>query len=249
MRRKNTNMDLVRETAISLLYVDIQETPFSPTIVSHPFTNAGIAYVQTGTKIKMLNLCQSEDDLNQWRREIKQKIQECKNPYQIIMLLNRPYYLTFLKFIKTYLNSEDLTELMRYAWCRQENPNQDPNMTRNELIQIFSACDKQMLMSQEDLAYYTNLPDELTIYRGVRTKRKNTVNALSWTLNPKTARFFAARFLRKREVGYIFRSTIKKEHTFAYFSDADEAEIVVNPKYLENIELVEEIKNEKDDKS
>ena len=248
MRRKNTNMDLVRETAIALLYIDIQETPFSPTIVSHPFTNTGIACIQTGSKMKMLNLCQSGDDLNQWRREIKQKIQECKNPYQIIMLLNRPYYLTFLKFIKTYLNSEDLTKIIKYAWCHQENPNHDPNMTKSELVQLFSSCDKQMLMSQEDLAYYTNLPDELTIYRGVRTKRKNTVNALSWTLNPKTARFFAARFLRKREVGYIFRATIKKEHTFAYFSDADEAEIVVNPKYLENIKSVEEIKNEKDDK-
>ena len=242
-------MDLVRETAISLLYVDIQETPFSPTIVSHPFTNTGIAYVQTGTKIKMLNLCQSGDDLNQWRQEIKQKIQECKNPYQIIMLLNRPYYLTFLKFIKTYLNSEDLTELMRYAWCRQENPNQDPNMTKSELVQLFSSCDKQMLMSPEDWTYCKNLPEELTIYRGTKTQKKNDIKALSWTLNPDIAKFFASRFLRNGEAGYIFRTTIKKEHTFAYFSDADEAEIVVNPKYLENIELVEEIKNEKDDKS
>ena len=68
-------MDLVRETAISLLYVDIQETPFSPTIVSHPFTNTGITCIQKGSKIKTLNLCQSEDDLNQWRREMKRKIQ------------------------------------------------------------------------------------------------------------------------------------------------------------------------------
>lgn len=245
MRRKNTNMDLVRETAISLLYMDIQETPFSPTIVSHPFTNTGITCIQTGTKIKMLNLCQSEDDLNQWRREIKQKIQECKNPYQIIMLLNRPYYLTFLKFTKTYLNSEDLTELMRYAWCRQENPNQDPNMTRSELIQIFSACDKQMLMSPEDWTYYKNLPDKLTIYRGTKTQKKNDIKALSWTLNPDIAKFFASRFLRNGEAGYIFRTTIKKEHTFAYFSDANESELVINPKYLKDIELIENVKRSK----
>lgn len=245
MRRKNTNMDLVRETAIALLYIDIQETPFSPTIVSPPFTNTGIAYVQTGTKIKMLNLCQSEDDLNQWRREMKRKIQECTKPYQIIMLLNRPYYLTFLKFTKTYLNSEDLTEITRYAWCRQENPNQDPNMTQSELVQIFSACDKQMLMSQEDWTYYKNLPEELTIYRGTKTQRKNDIKALSWTLNPDTAKFFASRFLRNGESGYIFRTTIKKEQTFAYFSDADEAEIVVNPKYLKDIELIEKIKRSK----
>lgn len=55
--RKQTDLDEVKRTAITLLHTDIYETPYSPMIVKHPFADTGLTALPDGNGgITMINL-------------------------------------------------------------------------------------------------------------------------------------------------------------------------------------------------
>ena len=41
--RKQTDLSKVKQTALALLSTEINETPYSPMIVKHPFTDIGVS--------------------------------------------------------------------------------------------------------------------------------------------------------------------------------------------------------------
>ena len=61
---------------------------------------------------------------------------------------------------------------------------------------------------------------------------------LSWTTNYETAKWFAGRF---EEQGKINQAEIDKKHIFAYIDQRGESELIIDPKYLENVEMVEDL--------
>lgn len=61
------------------------------------------------------------------------------------------------------------------------------------------------------------------------------VEALSWSLSPEKAEWFATRFSSIK--GRVYSATIRKDDIFAYFGLRGEQEVIVNPDYLENIEV------------
>ena len=77
-------------------------------------------------------------------------------------------------------------------------------------------------------------PEVVEVYRGITDYNKKYVKALSWTLSKKTAEWFADRFSSK---GIIYKALIPKEHILAYFNGRNEKEIVLDPKYLQDIEI------------
>ena len=87
-------------------------------------------------------------------------------------------------------------------------------------------------MNQEERAAYKSLEDIVTVYRGVTSYNVKNVKALSWTLDRDTAEWFAHRF---GEEGTVYEAQIPKEHILAYFNGRNESEVVVDPKYLEQI--------------
>ena len=89
-------------------------------------------------------------------------------------------------------------------------------------------------MEEGDYKRYLSLPDELTVYRGV--KPKGEVLALSWTLSKKKAEWFANRF---QSDGTVYRAKIPREHVLAYFNCRSEQEVVLNYRKLFNIKKVE----------
>ena len=55
--RKQTNLAEVKLTALALLSTEINETPYSPMIVKHPFTDTGVTALPDGNGgITMINL-------------------------------------------------------------------------------------------------------------------------------------------------------------------------------------------------
>ena len=55
--RKQTNLAEVKLTALALLSTEINETPYSPMIVKHPFTDTGLTALPDGNGgITMINL-------------------------------------------------------------------------------------------------------------------------------------------------------------------------------------------------
>ena len=75
----------------------------------------------------MVDLINNSDDCTRWRRKVGEQIDSAENVHQIFVLLNPPYYLTFIKFAASALSEKDLGQLLSTAWTQEECPNQDCN--------------------------------------------------------------------------------------------------------------------------
>ena len=126
---RETDLLRVKLVAHTLLDAQIQETALSPVIVSHPFTNSGISALRNEDGIlSMVDLINNSDDCTRWRRKVGEQIDSAENVHQIFVLLNPPYYLTFIKFAASDLSEKDLGQLLSIAWTQEECPNQDCNV-------------------------------------------------------------------------------------------------------------------------
>ena len=233
MNSRNTDLEQVKLVAHALLEVEIQPTEFSPMIVSHPFTNTGIAALPDEQgNFTPADLLNDPTDLDRWRKRVGEQIDKAKNVSQIFMLLNKPYYLTFIKYAAPHLSEKDLGQLLSDAWIMSEFPNADRNVGTRELLALFKSVSPEYLMDQKDWQRYQSLGDPVTVYRGVSSADKGNVKALSWTLDRKTAEWFAHRFGKD---GTVYTAQIKKDDIHAYFSGRKESEVIVNPDRLEKI--------------
>ena len=113
-----------------------------------------------------------------------------------------------------------------------ESPNDDANMTRRELVAAFTSVSPEYLMDEDELREFSELDDTVTVYRGVTPHNARNIKALSWTLDPKTAEWFAHRF---GEDGTVYEAQIDKKHICALFTGRNEAEVIVDPRYLRDI--------------
>ena len=156
------------------------------------------------------------------------------------MMITKPYALVFLDHISEYLSDNDYASILSSAWLMSESPNLDPNFSKKRLLALFKRAAPCMLMDEEEYAKFRNLGDTVTIYRGVTSYNAKNVKALSWTLDEKVAESFAYRY---GEEGIVYEAQISKEHIYAYFDGRSEAEVIVDPKHLNNItqrQVVEE---------
>ncbi|MBO5970542.1 MAG: hypothetical protein J6S14_18825 [Clostridia bacterium] len=232
-----TDLDAVKRTAIRLLYTEIHLTEFSPIVVQHPFTSSGFAMVKKNGNSELVDITADEENADLWRQAVKEQIEEAKNAFEIYMMTNKPYGMTFLKFVASYLSMEDYSAILSDAWIRSENPNNDPNLPQNKLIEMFMSADKTYLMTEEEQEIYEELPTVVTVYRGVTSYNADNVRALSWALDKEVAEWFSERF---DEDGTVYQANIHKNHVLAYFGGRNEAEVVVDPKFLFDITAVEE---------
>lgn len=165
--RKQTNLAEVKLTALALLSTEINETPYSPMIVKHPFTDTGLTALPDGNGgITMINLME-EDAQNRWRQTMAQSINKANSAYEIYMMVTKPYALTFLKFAQPSLSREDMSQILASAWTRSEAPHQDVNVTVNQLLRMFKQADPTCLMEQDEYIQFKTLDDTVTVYRGV----------------------------------------------------------------------------------
>ena len=148
------------------------------------------------------------------------------------MMTNKPYSMTFLKFAKPHLSQKDFSEILADAWIRSENPNLDKNFKQKELLQMFKDAAPHILMDKDEQKQLAELDDTVTVYRGVTTYNAKNIKALSWTLEQKTAEWFAHRF---GEDGTVYESQIPKQHIYALLNGRGESEVIVDPKYLTDI--------------
>lgn len=230
---RETNLLRVKLVAHTLLDVQIQETALSPVIVSHPFTNSGISALRNEDgSLSMVDLINNSDDCTRWRRKVGEQIDSAENVHQIFVLLNPPYYLTFIKFAASALSEKDLGQLLSTAWTQEECPNQDCNVSKRELVALFRSVPPESLMDEEERAAHQALEDTVTVYRGVTPYNAKNIRTLSWTLDRKTADWFAHRF---GEEGTVYEAQIRKKHILALFTGRNESEVVVDPRHLEQI--------------
>lgn len=87
-----------------------------------------------------------------------------------------------------------------------------------------------------------NLPtSEMTIYRGTDRPDPDAVRGVSWTIDPDTARWYARRFTvaKTGTFGWLWRATIDPENVLGRFWRHAEREVVVDPRRLRGLALVE----------
>lgn len=230
--RNETDLNRVKWVAKQLVMIEPDLTEFSPVVVQHPFTSSGMIAIPSYEGIKQVDITKSPEELVSWQNYMKAQIDEAKSAYHIYMMTNKPYSMTFLKFAKPHLSQKDFSEILADAWMRSENPNLDKNFKQKKLLQMFKDAAPHILMDKDEQKQLAELDDTVTVYRGVTTYNAKNIKALSWTLEQKTAEWFAHRF---GEDGTVYESQIPKQHIYALLNGRGESEVIVDPKYLTDI--------------
>lgn len=236
---KQTNLSAVKDLAMSMLYPDIEETPYSPIVVKHPFTDTGIISVRGADgQIKMIELSKAEG-LAEWRAMVAKQIGKASSAQDVFYMLTKPYYFAFIKYAEEHLSSQDLSEILATAWVMCEQANLDPNISKREMAQLFRKCTPKYLMEKDELIKFFRLTaygfEMIPIFRGVTSYNASNVKALSWSLSKKTAEWFAHRY---NENGTVYSALIPASHILAYFAGRGEDEIVVDPSYLSEVKAL-----------
>lgn len=239
-RSRPAETDLPRLKALchTFLELDIQPTKVSPLVVKHPFTDSGIVGLRKEDgSIAIADLTSDPDSLHLWREQCRRLIDEAEKPFELFQMVTKSYKLGFLKYAAPSLSEQDTALFLSQAWITTEAPNSDPNLSKRELLALFRSVDPQKLMDGEEYGLFRSLDDVVTVYRGVTPYNAKNVKALSWTLNRDTAEWFAHRF---GEQGTVYEAQIPKEHICAVFLGRNEAEVIVDPKHLQDIASVQE---------
>lgn len=216
--KKETNQEAIDSLVEALMDVKIQETEYSPIIVSHPFFDCGI---QNNSKHQLVNILEDEKVLKEIKEFNLLKLHG-QSPIHILFHVCKPYRLFFVKMAFPNLSDTDKGELLREAWISQENPNDDINVSHNEILHMFKECKPEHLMDNEDYDFWRQLSDKVHIYRGVNPK--GIENGFSWTLSKDVTYKFANRF---GEEGYILEKDVSKDEILAFFNNRDEKEVII----------------------
>lgn len=179
-----------------------------------------------------------------FRNFMFKQIDAVKKLEHLLLLIDKAWYMTFLKFAEVYLSDKDLGSILSDCWVMQEYPSRDSNASLKEIIKWFKRADKKSLMDEEEYAKYESLRDnpidyeiELKVYRGVNYDGKP--NGLSWTTDLDKAKWFSNRFGTKNAKVYEMTIT-DPAHILAYFNRRNEEEIVVDTSKCKNWKVIEQ---------
>ena len=241
-KRTVTDMEGVRVVAIMLLDQPIGDTPYSPVIVTHPFTNAGVTVIRDSKTggFQMVNIVEDPDAFKKWKAMMRQRIDMADTPFSIFFMLHHAYALTFLKYAGEYMSDQDFAKILGDAWVSAENANSDVEVSVEEELEMFRRAPRRYLMTSSERKTFSALPEEITVYRGLESTFEHELQAMSWSTDIETARFFSTRFQREGEKpsGSIYEAKIKKKYVLAFFDRCDESEVIVDPAYLTDIHKV-----------
>jgi len=223
--RNQTDLNKVKDMANIFSNMDVVASDCS-FVVQHPiyeYPVVAVGFSDYDNGVQIVNILESEENLNKARQATRETIAKAEDIFSVYFVIRKSYRMTFLKYIHSYLSLEDFSKLLNYAWISSENPNTDVNVNIRTVLSWFKKADKKQLMNEEDYEVYNNLPEYVTLYRGVGIKSKR--KGLSWTDDIEIAKWFANRF---QSNGYILTAKVHKSKILAYFSDRNESEYIVD---------------------
>lgn len=190
-----TDMKSIIEVAETFLDRAYTYKPSDINDIDHPFLDVSVAGVGNPDVIQelksrniqfwniagryTLNVLDCPEAWELYKKDRRLFLRESENPFDILYMVTKPYRFEFLKTILNLLSKEDFSEIFADVWVCNEGTNHTSAFTQKELIELFSSCDPEYLMDEEELEVFRNLPDELTIYRGVTRRRKSNVRVFS----------------------------------------------------------------------
>lgn len=227
---KTTNLNKIKDLSKVLFLAVPVTTTEIPFIIQHPFAsnNLYVSVKETQDNPKIYDITK-EDGYEIFKQETFEKIDMCKDLFEIIMLLNKSYYMTFFKIINRDLSEEDFSKLLCEFYTLQEWPNIDVNVSRKVLISYFKKANKKYLMTDDEYKKFEELKNNtsLTVYRGISHIGKP--NGLSWTVDKNKAIWFAKRFSSNEANPKLCTMTIKNPNAIlAYFDGRGEKEVIID---------------------
>ena len=199
-------------------------------LCSHPFTTSLFVPARSNRHILDLRNKEDVDDYRAWVDEIVGR----SDIIGLYMLIQKPYKMTWFRFVSPYLSDEDYSTMLKECWIMEDNPNQDQNVPIKMAIELFRRAKKDYIMNKEEQEYYDNLPETLILYRGVSEGRARL--GLSWTDNHDVAIWYQKRFKGLGRDGIILKAEVKKEDVLAYFKHDNE--LLVDVTQLKNIKEI-----------
>lgn len=213
------DIDKIRELTIQLAKNCQFRVECGFLVKGHPFVQQNPAMVQIDGNIEFFNLADKKG--NKDYLTALAKMCEKLSVNSLSVLVQAPFKFEWLQICKPYLQPDTFTELFADAWTMVDYPNTS-NIPPKTLIEWFKEAKKEQLMSEDNLAGYHQLPEVITVYRGV--PQNGVVLGLSWTTDPKTAKFFMNR--TGENGGKIYSVVIPKSAVLAFFEDREEQEVV-----------------------
>lgn len=237
-------LDLEACKRIASLMVNVEPTPnpkMPYMLVIHPYTSYRQVTYHTGDKndpIKMIDIIDDLDGRTLWQDKLQKLIEEAKDIYHVLCIMNGPYMMNYLRLIsKNIYDKKTLADLLKYCWTSQEFPNwNERGHALRTCMSLFKKV-RTYIMDEDEQQVFDKLPDEITIYRGqFNVNKDKPYPALSWTPNPDRAFWFIQH--RYTPNGIFYKGTIKKEHAICYLNNRGEEELIVDYTKIENIEEV-----------
>lgn len=211
---KEEQLEKVREIALLYLHTPIEKTS-SELVVSHPFTSSNIV---ASKDIRFLDLyVPSERQI--WEEQMEEWIKK-SSLEQIYAFLDKRYFFSFLNHTEEYLNAKMMAKVLACRWQQLEYISNNAVVSTHKILKWFGFADKKELMNEEEYQKFLNLPEKITIYRGVSGYNKRYKKAVSWTLNKEQAEWFAGRWGNDEQE--VWEVTVPKKCILCYFATEDE---------------------------
>lgn len=220
-------LDIGKNLYKNFLNMPMEPTQF-PTIIQHPIFESSVLCDTDG----LFDAFADETRYKKYKDKLKEDIKKCDSLSTLVSRVRKSYRLTYISFLWDYgVDKTVCGNLLSEQWTSIETLTYDVNVKPRKVLTMIKKADKEHFMDEKELDVFNNLPDELVIYRGCRSK--GGVKACSWTLDKKQAEWFANRYNKN---GYVFEAKIRKEHVIAYKSDRSEKEIVADYTKLYDIQ-------------
>ena len=182
-----------------------------------------------GLNMEALKMMRVKDRLDYKKKDVK-KFLDSKDYDRLFTFMDKKILIP--SFVKMYddIPDKDKYEIFKDLYVRSEYGFQ------TFPIEIIKDCFSKRILSSEwkkrieefNKTVKLNPDESLTVYRGENVDSAKGDDAFSWTLNKKTAKFFADRF--SKGSGRIIEKDIKPEEVIDFLEDRGESEVILFPK-------------------
>lgn len=210
-----TNLNMVKDKAIQLIYTEPQKVE-GFNICQHPYISTPV--INSMDTNRPFNIFQNREEYHRWQEQFEKEIISRKNVYSVFSLIRPAYRMTFFKDINQYLSDQDFSKMLAVCWSAHGGG----EISAPELETWFKKADKNFLMSKKEQKIFSELPEQVTVYRGVSPQYKY---GLSWTLDKKVALWYVDR--NEGKEACIYECTVNRKDILCYFDTRNEAEVII----------------------
>ena len=101
--KPTTDIEQVKSVARALLMTEVNKTPYSPDSGTAPIHLVRLCGNNEGRSDAAFRHNRERRNLQAWQVFMRKQINITDNAYEIYMMTNKPYSLTFLKYASPYL--------------------------------------------------------------------------------------------------------------------------------------------------